>query len=63
MPFGHDQAGGVEGGGGAQCGADILRVGDLIEHQHYALGVDIVEGDRGQRLGFERDALMHRVGA
>ena len=27
------------------------------------LGVDIVESDRGQRLGLERNALMHGVGA
>ena len=63
VPLGHDEAGGAEGGGGAQRGADILRVGHLIEHEQHAAGVDVVERDRGQRLGFERNALMHRVGA
>ena len=42
-------------------GADILRVGDLVEHEQDALGAHIFELDRGQGLRLEHDALMHRV--
>ena len=46
-----DDGGGGEGRGGAQDGADIVRIGDLIEHQHDAGGGQILDAGRGQRIG------------
>ncbi len=39
-----------------------MRIGDLIEHDENAVGVDLVEADGRQLLDLERDPLMHRVG-
>ena len=61
MPLRQHDARRPEGSGGAQYGADILRVGDLVEHEQDALGAYIVEFDRGQGLGLEHDALVHGV--
>ncbi len=58
---GHD-GGGRERRGRAEDGADIVRIGDLVEHQHHALRRQVLDRGRGQRIGFEIEALMHGVG-
>ncbi len=54
----------AEGGGGAQDGADVLRVGDLVQHQDHSLGGpgDVLDIDGLGRRGQERDALVDRPG-
>src|SRR5208283_3244548 len=59
-----DDAGGTERGGGAQDGADVARVGDLVEHDERAGALE----DGGQRrlrqrIGEQRDALVDHVAA
>ena len=49
--------------GRAQDGADIVRVGDLVEHQHDALLRQRVDVGRGQRIDLGQQPLMHGVGA
>ncbi len=48
--------------GGAEDRADVVRIGDLVEHQHHAVRRDLLDRRRGQGVGFEIEALMHRVG-
>ena len=61
MPLRQHDACGPESSGRAQHGADILRVGDLIEHKKEALG-RTSSSSIGEGLGLEHDALMHGVG-
>ena len=60
----HDETGGAEHGGRAQDGADVVRIGDLIEHDERpclgALG-EFLNVGLFERLGFEHDALVHGV--
>ena len=44
--------------GGAQNRADIVRVGDLVEHHHELRIAELLKIGRGQRSGLEQDALM-----
>ena len=60
---GMTDAGGPESSGRAQHGADILRVGDLIEHKQNAFGRAHLRARPGQGLGLEHHALMHGVGS
>ena len=47
--------------GGAQDGADIVRIGDLVEHQHDALGRQILERARaGDRPAPSARCAPHR---
>ena len=56
----HDHGIDAKGRRGAQDRADIVRVGDLIEHEHDAASrYDIGEIERRQRQGFEHHPLMH----
>jgi hypothetical protein len=41
--------------------ADIVRIGDLVEHQHDALLRQRIDVRRGQRIGLGQQALMHGV--
>ena len=60
----HHQGVDAKGRRGAQDRTDIVRVGDLIEHEHdAALRYDIGEIERLQRQRFEHDALMDGAGA
>ena len=63
VPLGQNETRCAEGGGRAEHGADIMRIGDLIEHDEDAIGIDLVEPDGRQLLDLERDSLMHLVGA
>lgn len=64
---GHDQASAAEYCRRAQNGADVMRVGDLIEDHERAPGDSVLQQRIERRLrqvfGFEREALMDRVGA
>jgi hypothetical protein len=51
-----------KGGGRAQDGADIVRIGDLVEHQHDAVLGQAVQIRRFQRLDLGQEALMHGIG-
>ncbi|MGY4489019.1 hypothetical protein ACVWWR_008210 [Bradyrhizobium sp. LM3.2] len=51
-----------EGRSRAQDGADIVRIGDLVEHQHDAVLLQILDVGRGQGIGLGEQALVHRVG-
>ena len=53
-----------ERGGRAEDGADVLGVGNLIEHHQHAgsLCADVVDGQRLGRIDLERQPLMHRPG-
>src|SRR6185295_6531876 len=57
---GHDRADG-EGGGRAQNGADIVRVGDLIEYQYDAVGFEFGHSGSGEGVGLRQEALMDGV--
>ena len=65
VALGADDGAGAEGGGRAQDGPDIVGVGDLVEHQEGGLGgvgqavAHFIYVDRRQRLGQQRQALMH----
>ena len=50
-----------EGGGRAHDGADIVRIGDLVERQDERARRQRLERRRGQRIGFEIEPLMHGV--
>ena len=43
--------------------ADIVRIGDLVEHQHDAFLRQRLDIGRGQGIGLGQQALMHGVGA
>ena len=47
----------------AQDRADIVRIGDLVEHQHDALGRQRSDIRRGQGIRLGQQALMHGVRA
>ena len=63
----HHETAGSEHGARAQDGADVVRVGHLIEHHERPAGIrgrrDFVQARLGQRLGLEQHALVHGVGA
>ena len=61
MPRRDDDRAHREGRGRAQDRADIVRIGDLIEHQHNAARIQCVGGRGRQRIGFRQQALMHRI--
>ena len=63
VPLGQNETRCAEGGGRAEHGADIMRIGDLIQHDEDAIGIGLVEPDGRQLLDLERDSLMHLVGA
>ena len=57
----------AEGGGRAHDGADVLRVGDAVQHHHPvgAVGVEAAGGFEvgpGQRLDLQRQALVDGAG-
>ena len=65
VPARHDQARGSEHGRRAQDGADVMRVGDLIEHQQGSRAGrrrEFLERGLGKFLGLEHGPLVHRVG-
>ena len=45
----------------AQDRADIVRIGDLVEHQHDAFLRQRIDIRRGQGIGLGQQALMHGV--
>ena len=47
----------------AQDRADIVRIGDLVEHQHDAFLGQRIDIGRGQGLGLRQQPLVHGVGA
>ena len=59
---GRDDGGDAEGGGAAQDRADIVRIGDLVEHQHDAVWLELPRCPARQRVGLGQQAVMHRVG-
>jgi hypothetical protein len=61
VPLGQDEAACAESRRRAQCGADILRVGDLIEHEQNTVGLHLVEPEWRQWLSLEGNTLMHGV--
>ena len=68
VAVGQHHGAGAEGGGGAKDGADIVRIGDLIQ-QHDDVAVlqrtladDVVQIDLGQGGGVEHQALVHGSG-
>jgi uncharacterized membrane protein len=46
----------------SQDGSDIVRVGDLVEHQQQSRSGDVLDGGRRQRLSLGVKALVHRLG-
>ena len=62
VPLGQDERLGAEGGGGADDGADIVRVGHLVEHDDEARLVEIGKLGLGEGIGKDCDPLMHRAG-
>ena len=61
MPGGGDDRLHGERGRRAQDRADIVRIGDLVEHQHDAVLGQGVDSRHLQRIGLGQHALMHRV--
>ena len=61
VPLGRHQRVDGEGGAGAQDRADVVRIGDLVEHDDEAVGGQLGDVDRLQRPRFEQDALVDRV--
>ena len=67
MALGQHKSRGAEGRGGAQDGADVLRVGHLVQDDKVARGFrgDVLEQlaqvDHGQRIDQRCQALMHRA--
>jgi len=45
----------------AQDRPDIMRIGDLVEHQHDALKRQSIDIRRGQGIGLGQQALMHGI--
>ena len=65
MPMRHHKTAGAEYGGRSQNRANVVRIGDLIEHDQWpAVGnaSQLVPLRFRQRLRFECHALMHGVG-
>ena len=58
MARGGDQRLHGEGGAGAQDGADIVGIGDLVEERDDAVGLEFVQAGGGQGIGLEDDALV-----
>ena len=42
--------------------ADIVRIGDLVEHQHHAFERERLDVGRGQGIGLRKQALVHGIG-
>jgi hypothetical protein len=63
VPFRQHQGGGAEGGGGAQDRPDIVRVGDLVEHDDKPGALQVAEIRLREGLAEHGDALMHGAGA
>ena len=63
MPGGGDHRIGAEGTGGAQDGADIVRIGQLIEHDDQLEIGDVLEPEAADGINLQRDALMHGLTA
>ena len=66
MPARHDEAGRAEHRRRAQDGADVVRVGHLVEQDDGPAAAHLREvGERGLRqgLGLDQGALVHGVGA
>ena len=64
MAMRHHEAAGAEHGGRSKDCADVVRIGDLIEHDQWpAIGTarQFVPVRLGQWFRFERDALMDGV--
>ena len=61
VPLGQDEAACAESRRRAQSGADILRVGDLIEHEQNTVGLHLVESEWRQWLSLEGNTLMHGI--
>ena len=62
VPCGGDDGRDGERCCGAQNRPDIVRIGDLIEHEHNTGGGQILERGSGEGIGFGEEALMHGVG-
>jgi len=64
VPVLHHDALGAEGQGRTEDGADVLGVGQLIQHDDHALGVfgDLFQRHAFQRLNLEDHALMNGAG-
>ena len=60
MALGRDERVDGEGGASAQNRADIVRVGDLIEHQHQAVRGQIRDVDWRERPRLEQEPLVDR---
>ena len=61
MPLRGDDGVHREGGGGAHDGANIMWIGDLIEHQHQSLGREIGDIQRFEGASLQQQPLMHRI--
>ncbi len=61
MPSGGDDGLDAERCCRAQDRADIVRIGDLVEHQHDAVLRQFVEMQAGQGIGLHKQSLMHGV--
>jgi len=67
VALGHDQTRCTEYSSRAQNGADVVRIGHLIEDDERSGGAagavnEVGETGLGQRSRFGHDALMHRIG-
>ena len=63
VPRGGDQRAGAEGDCRAHDGADIVRVGDLVEHETSFASPSASSALGLQRLGLDQHALMDGVAA
>jgi hypothetical protein len=54
MPRGGDQRLHAERRRAAQDGADIMRIGDLIEYQHDAVRLEVFDIGSGEGIGFRQ---------
>ena len=61
MALGGDERVDREGGRGAQNRADIVRIGDLVEHEHKAVRRQLGDVDRRERPSLEQQPLMNRL--
>ena len=66
VPSRHDEPGRAEHRGRAQDGADVVRVGHLVEHDQGPAGArsgQLLQVGLRQRLGLDQGALVHGIGA
>ena len=61
MPFGGDQPVDGEGRGSAQDRPDIVRIGDLVEHDRQPVRRQFGDVDRRERPRLEQHPLMDRL--